>query len=231
MLDKATGYAEFLGASSEVLDWTNTIIRAREKKGKTTDLTEFEHILDYLVSDKAPKRLRKMSYEQAKSGADKWTAANMKRGKGLEDGAEDIEEIIPFEDGTRIVKLVTKKAYEREGHLMSHCLGGYDPEGQTTMYSYRDKNNMPHATFEVDKDDGEVMQIKGKGNGAIHPKYIEPILSFLDHLGMEVRTYEMRNLGYMHVTKETKELLSRFVDANGKSCKIHEIRGAEYVVA
>lgn len=222
-------YAKQIGASKEVLGWCETVLAARAKK-KAVDQTEAEHIIDFLISDAAPKRLRKMSYAQAKSGADKWTKAQQKKGRDLVDSPEDLEAIHDFGDGTKIVKLLTKKAYQREGFFMAHCVGSYAPESMT-VYSYRDAKNEPHATFEVAKSDGEIRQIKGKGNGPIHPRYIDPILTFLKAIGMDIRPHDMKNLGYTHVNEEAKEILAMFVDRDGKPAPLVEIRGETYLVA
>ena len=53
---------------------------------------------------------------------------------------------------------------------------------------------MPHATLSK-----QSQQIKGKGNGNIHPKYIKYVVEFLEHLEVEVRDSEMQNLGYVNV--------------------------------
>jgi len=223
-------YAKGLGASDEIITWCETVVAARMRKEEQLDQGEVEHIIDYLISDAAPTRLRKMSYDQAKDSAEKWTKANQKKGRDIVDGPEDIESIHDFGDGSAIVKLISKKAYEREGFLMSHCLGGYDP-GRTTIYSYRDKDNQPHATFEVTSDGEQITQIKGKGNGPIHPRYIEPILAFLKAIGKEVRPSDMKNLGYYVVPDEAKAVLAMYVDRNGKGPNYVTIRGAEYLVA
>jgi hypothetical protein len=218
-------YAQMIGASKEVLDWCNTVLKAYEKKNPV-NIIEREHVIDYLTSDAAPKRLRKMSYKQAKIAADKWSKAQQKKGADLVDTDEDIELVHDFFDGTKIVKLLTKKSYQREGFFMAHCLGGYDPDNQT-IYSYRDKDNKPHATFEVTGDGEHISQIKGKGNGPIHPKYINPILSFLNVIGIEVRPSEMKNLGYYHINPGAKEVLNNFDLSNDKIVTVY---GEEYLV-
>jgi hypothetical protein len=92
---------------------------------------------------------------------------------------------------------------------MSHCVGGYTLTNDCLIYSYRDSKNMPHATFEVRKSNNEIIQIKGKGNGAIHPKYIDPILEFLKAIGMDIRPSDMINLGYHHIQKDHLEYLNK----------------------
>jgi hypothetical protein len=199
-------YSFSLNANKEVHNWLDTVARAALKKNQTTE-SELEHILDYLVSDKAPTRLQKLNIKDAKRLAKEWSERNQKKGKNLKDSEDDIEIIHDFLDGTKIVRLKTKKAYEREGFLMSHCLGGYSVQSDVLIYSYRDAKNLPHATFEVRKNNNEIIQIKGKGNGDIHPKYIHPILAFLKSIGMDIRPSEMKNLGYYHVPKDHLEFL------------------------
>lgn len=180
-------------ANSEVLHWLGTTGKKAITK-KLTDVGGLEHILDFLNSDSAPSRLRKMSFKDAKRKSQEWSERNQKKGRDLIDANDDLELIHDFLDGNKIVRLTSKKAYQREGFLMNHCVGGYDPsESDCLIYSYRDSQNMPHATFEVRKNSEEIVQIKGKGNGPIHPKYIHPILAFLKSIGMEIRPYDMQS--------------------------------------
>jgi hypothetical protein len=171
-------------------------------------------VIDYFLSGAAPTRLQKMSVVDAKRKAKEWSERNQNKGRGLTDSADDIETIHDFLDGTRIVRLKTKQAYQREGFFMAHCVGGYDPaNGDCHIYSYRDKKNEPHATFEVRKKNNEIVQIKGKGNGPIHPKYIHPILAFLQSIGMEIRPDDMKNIGYYVLPDEHLDFLRRFPEA------------------
>lgn len=194
-------YAESLMAKTEVIEWLKTTGKSAINKKKASD-EDLEHIVDWLVSGRAPSRLRRMSFLDAKRMADEWTRANQKKGRGLVDSDEDIEMVHDFLDGTKIVKLLTKKAYQREGFLMSHCVGGYSISNDVHIYSYRDEDNMPHATFEVQKRSNEIVQIKGKGNGSIHPKYVHPILAFLKTIGMDISHNEMKYLGYYYIHKD-----------------------------
>lgn len=210
MLDQLEQYATHLNASQEVLSWLRTAGKKAMDK-KTISASELEHVLDFLVSSTAPLRLQKMSIIDAKRKTEEWSKANQKKGRGLVDGEDDLEVIHDFLDGNKIVKLKTKKAFEREGFLMGHCVGGYDPDkAENHIYSYRDSKNMPHATFEVQKANNEILQIKGKGNGEIHPKYIHPILAFLKAVGMEIRPSDMANLGYHHVHKKHLDFLKHY---------------------
>jgi len=223
MIESLEAYVSSLGNNKEVLNWVQTTGRKALKTQKTTE-SELEHIIDFLVSDKAPSRLRKMSFKDAKRKAQEWSEANQKRGRDLVDGPSDLEILHDFGDGRKIVKLLTKKSFEREGFLMSHCLGGYSVASDVAIYSYRDKDNMPHATFEVSRDGEEIIQIKGKGNGAIHPKYIDPILEFLKAIGKEIRVSEMKYLGYYHIHESHVE----FLKSRGLEKQMVEINGNWY---
>ena len=228
MLSELKKYAEGLGANQEVSQWVNTTL-AKTLKKRSVAQGDAEHIIDYLMSPSAPKRLQRMSYVQALIASAKWSQASQKKGRNLTDSSEDIETIHDFLNGTRIVKLKTKSALQREGFLMSHCVGGYNPESkETEIYSYRDEKNIPHATFEVKRNAKEITQIKGKGNGAIHPKYVYPILAFLNTLGIQVRPNDMKNLGYHHL----KSPLDSFIEnLKGAKEKIQVILGEKYIYA
>ena len=195
-IEKYSEYAKHIGADEHIQKWvTTTLSNYLEKNQVETE--EVEHILDYLVM--ANKRVSKMSYIQAKEGAEKWLKAQIKKGNAINELPEDVETVLDFGDGFRVVKLVGENAYKREGFLMSHCVASYYGH-DVEVYSLRDSNNMPHATMEKDQ------QIKGKGNGDIHPKYIDYVVKFLEHVGMSVGDSEMKHLGYINISKWKNEL-------------------------
>src|SRR3990167_58320 len=194
---KYVEYAQAFNASKDVLYWLEHTL-ANYLKSNPEVQDDIEHIIDYMVADTSLKVL-KMSYPEAKSNAEKWSKAQQKKGAKIDEKPEDTEVVLDFKDGFKIVKLLGKNAYEREGYLMSHCCGSYYGKN-VEVYSLRDKDNMPHATMEKDK------QIKGKGNGNIHPKYIEYVVKFLEWTGMKVSDNEMKHLGYLNFEKFKKEL-------------------------
>jgi hypothetical protein len=182
MKEELKQHAICLNASKEVLNWID------KRVIEPINISEVEHIIDYLISNKAPKRLSRATYKQMKSNTDKWNKSLQKKGKAIKE--DETKTILDFKDGFKIVKLIGENSYKREGNLMRHCAAscyGKDVE----IYSLRDSKNMPHATMEKDQ------QIKGKGNGDIHPKYIDYIVKFLEWSGMEVRDSEMEHLGYI----------------------------------
>ena len=118
---------------------------------------EIEHILDYLCSNIAPKRLNKMSYDEAKSNSEKWLKSMIKDNKNIVEKESDTKIIIELSNGFKWVQLISELSYKNEGVRMKHCVGSYYGKN-VKIYSLRDKNNEPHCTIEEDT------QIKGKGN-------------------------------------------------------------------
>ena len=153
--------------------------------------TEVEHILDYLYSNQKVD-ITKIGYKTIKEKADKWNT-KLQTIK-VKDDSDWIEIVLDFKDWFKFVKLVSKDSYEKEGKLMSHCVGSYYGRWKD-IYSLRDGSNNPHCTIE----DGN--QIKGKGNWKIDPKYIEYVVKFLEFKGMQVREWEMQNLWYYKLDK------------------------------
>lgn len=204
MLNEIKKYAKGMNANEKVDKWVDVHLSAYLAKNPQTNQGEVEHIIDYLVSESAPKRLSKMSYDQAKSNSEKWLKAQIKKGKNIEETADDVKIIKEFEDGFKIVELVGKSAYEKEGFLMSHCVSSYYGRN-TKIYSLRDEKNMPHATMEADGN-----QIKGKGNGPVIPKYVPYITAFLEENGVEVRESELTNLGYFKINKDLQEKAQKY---------------------
>ena len=159
---------------------------------KEEDIAEWEHIIDYLIH-KDFDNLDWASFQLLKEKARKWTEM---LGRNViridEEEGIDYKTVLDFEDGFRFVKLLSEKAYTREGNLMRHCVASYYNRN-VEIYSLRDSFNKPHCTVEKNK------QIKGKGNGDISPKYIHYVVEFLEFMGMNVRETEMENLGYKKV--------------------------------
>ena len=142
MLQEIIKYAKGMNVDQDVFTWIDSHLKAYLEKNNP-EQSEVEHIIDYFASDKRPKRISKMSYDQAKSNTDKWNKALIKKGSAIQGLEEDTEVIKDFGDGFKIVKLVGENAYKREGFLMRHCVASYygcDKE----IYSLRDKDNNPH---------------------------------------------------------------------------------------
>ena len=199
-------YISYIEGDNRVTNWVNTVLKNYLKRNPENQ-SDIEHILDYLLSNASPKRIDRMSYDEAKNNAVKWQRSLIKRAKDIVETDNDVETFIQFKNGARFVRLKGKAAFLREGKLMSHCVGSYSDKSGVKIYSLRDVNNNPHCTIEILESNGAVNQIKGKGNGSIHPKYIKYVLKFLNKVGMDVRDSEMENLGYINYSNYTTKLL------------------------
>lgn len=191
--------------------WIDTILKNYLKKNPE-DQGEIEHILDFFISGEAPKRCYKMSYEEAKRGAEQWVEKMHKKAEGITESEEDTKDVLRFDDGYRITQLIGDNAFKREGSLMSHCVASYSDRKDYQVFSLRDPNNKPHCTIGVrgDIESGQIEQIQGKGNGSIHPKYVKYVLAFIQKIGIELRDCTMDNLGYIPLSNCEWELLDNF---------------------
>lgn len=110
-----------------------------------------------------------------------------------------------YPDGWTVQRLNTQKSLEDEGDSMGHCVGSYWPDvqsGNTMVYSLRDHQNEPHATWEVrpnhtqtplwprdipyEGDEqpiphkGTMVQVQGKGNEPPVPAYQKRIKDYFE---------------------------------------------------
>jgi hypothetical protein len=105
------------------------------------------------------------------------------------DPARDILPLEPDEelhadlgDGYRLVRLPSREALDREGEAMQHCLAqavyGERLAVETSLIlSMRDALNHPHATLEVAS--GMLIQLQGKNNKPLLPKYLDRLVPFI----------------------------------------------------
>jgi len=201
MNEELLKYAKGMNANKKVLTWLDKNVKSEYPQGQV------EHIIDYLIQ---AKDFKDTTYNRVSKRALKWVENMNKKGDKIAEVEGDVEAIKDFKDGFKFVKLISENSYKREGFMMGSCVGGYFGKDDV-IYSLRDKNNKPHATLSSNS-----MQIKGYGNGSIHPKYVKYNVEMLEELGMDVRDNEMKNLGYYNVSKfkkylnkETKDLLFR----------------------
>ena len=196
---------------NEVKTWISVNL-VNYLKNNPEDIGEIEHIIDYMNSNDSPNRLKKMSYNQANISAKSWITKLNNQAAKIYETEIDTKVIINFDGGNKLVQLVTKDSFIREGKLMGHCVASYHNKSNCFVYSLRDIANMPHCTIEVMKDNDNINQIKGKGNGSIHPKYIKYILKSLKKIGKEIKESELTYLGYDDTTQI--DGLLDFLEAN-----------------
>ena len=118
----------------------------------------------------------------------------MKLSQDIYEGIEPVEPMcLPldtelaheFPDGFKILQLLTTPALDEESKLMKHCLGNgsYDSEllrRQIKVFSLRDPDGIPHATFHVDTTTKEIKQCRGKQNAAPVDKYFPYLRAFFE---------------------------------------------------
>jgi hypothetical protein len=166
---------------------------------KYKDNPQIDHVVDFL--SKSPKYKNKktinFSYEEALFKADEWTKELNKKNKDLKSSGE-VENILTFNKGYILVRLIDQESKNWEGLHMGHCVASYkDHEG---IYSLRDKSNLPKCTIEITR--GYVNQIKGKSNGKIAPEYIEYVLESIKYFNYKINDRDIENVGYIPLSKD-----------------------------
>lgn len=122
-------------------------------------------------------------YDQAKQKSDEWHRQLPE--KTVEVTVDDDSEIVKkYENGYTWRKLKTKDDYVREGDLMGHCVGRYNP-GDHLIYSLRSVKNEPHTTIDLSISAPYVIeQVKGQAN-TIPFKYKPYVIDFMkNHIGL-----------------------------------------------
>lgn len=142
-------------------------------------IQQLYHVLDYFIA--SPNlRLDRISVPEAIRQSEEWTKQLNKKASGNDD-LEGIKEVRKYPDGFTWVEVFSKKALDREGKLMDHCVGSYCGQvssGRTKIYSLRDKKNEPHCTMEVVGK--TIIQIKGYGNGSVDDEYRKYVIDFIE---------------------------------------------------
>jgi hypothetical protein len=141
-----------------------------------------------------PKKLLKIgSLAQAEAEADKAmrrfafkaAAAPYVEGEGE-------ESVMTFDDGGRIVRLLTPAALDRESAMMGHCVGqgAYDAavrDRSRIIYLLRDREGNAHVTSEVKADSNELLQCKGKQNATPVERYLPQVRAFIERSGFALK--------------------------------------------
>jgi len=176
-LDNRERFPGFFGES--IPDWAQKAFDRGElyffDPESGTIFEKLIHILDWLVAElqenpEGTKRmLKRLSVPDAIRKSEEWTGELNKKSSDEEGQTETVYE---FKDGWKIVKLLDEQAYNREGLLMNHCVASYITREESTIYSLRDPQNIPHATVETGPDD-HMKQCQGNSNSNLKPEYQE----------------------------------------------------------
>jgi hypothetical protein len=127
---------------------------------------------------------------------------------------EGEESVMTFAGGSRIVRLLTPAALDRESAMMGHCVGqgAYDAavkDRSRIIYSLRDKDNKAHVTLDVNAADNTLLQCKGKQNAPPAPRYMPRVRAFIERSGFAL--------------KESPRMTGLVRDMEGKVHSVHAL--------
>ena len=129
------------------------------------------------------------TFDKTLEAAKKWHEVMAERAEQLSKSKELFEKslqgtefVMDLPNGMAAYRLTTPEALDFESEYMGHCVGkgSYDEgvtKGIIQIYSIRDKNGEPHATFAVRNND--IYQCKGKGNKAPVARYRPAVQEFV----------------------------------------------------
>ena len=155
-------------------EWAKTAFAKKDlqqvKWGEVEEISA--RLIDYLRHLKAASEpFERMSVPYAITKSEKWHES-LKTAKTVSDVEDGTKVVLELAQGYYWVEVTGMQSLDREGKIMGHCVGSYCnevSEGHKQIYSLRDSKNQPHVTVEVEGKD--IMQIKGKTNDEVIPKY------------------------------------------------------------
>ncbi len=125
----------------------------------------------------------------------------------------DCEDFMHFKDGWKWVTICSYDAKELEGKAMRHCGRGFGD----IMYSLREPIDIngeihwkPHLTFT--SADGEMIEMRGRGNSIPSPRYHRKILELFFHPSIKAIggfgvSWKERNFQFRYFSSDMKEEL------------------------
>jgi hypothetical protein len=147
-------------------DWMRKPGLQSFKSLKAAEKDRVGHIADYLntLDERELSKLPKQTFADIEKKVAEWDKMLQKkmgeRAKFVNEG-KDIETLETFEDGFRVVRLLSKGAYEDEGKCMGHCVGSYNPKNKNqTILSLRGPDGESHATLELFNNFRELIKEK-----------------------------------------------------------------------
>ena len=176
---------DFLYATAEGYVDKSLAMAERTKKAPKVRLDYLKTTNEYDTFDKALTAAQKWHKVMAQN-ADK-----LAKDKDLvEKSLKGTEFVMNLPNNMVGYRLTTPEALDFESEYMGHCVGkgGYDKavkEGAVQIYSIRDKNGEPHATFEVRGND--IYQCKGKGNKAPVARYRPAVQEFVRQMKLDIK--------------------------------------------
>lgn len=177
---------------------------------------EIFHIIDFLLSNKAPKSFVRLDYISARKHAKKWVDDLNKANKDIEADVSDLNIVHDFKNGYKLIQLQTEEEFKEEGRKMNHCVSSYwDRQSDTNLIlSVRNEINIPIATIEIklkkalgtNKYSCVVTQFKGKSNvGMIDPSIARELSEHFKNKYVSLSWYDSSAFGPQIKLKNSDE--------------------------
>ena len=198
---------------SHIGDWIDGIAGAEAPAKDDPNFNEKNQF--FLQCQKDLKSLNKLNIELAFEKAELWVQDMNKLNNKVSKAAqtseiadnENFKVIVRFDNGCVGVSLISEAALKDEGSKMSHCVGGHGywnkvQRGVTQIYSIRTPQGESACTIEV--TDKRTVQVKGKGNRAPVPKYIEMSVELLNMVGSTGECSDLAAAGILWNSEKKK---------------------------
>ena len=139
-------------------DYEHQIVNPTAQTDETTTFhrltpDQLNHWADWYRSNHPSRQgvdIMQMQAPQLHQTIKDWDADMREKARGQAQTRGDIEHSYP--DGWSVQRLTTPQQLKEEGEKMGHCVGGYAQavqNGRSLIYSLRDHQNEPHATWEI----------------------------------------------------------------------------------
>jgi len=197
-----------------------TLARVKDSNAKGKEEVAPKLRIDYLKTQEAYDTFAKTLAE-----AEKWhdimaqKAELRKRNEEMYQASlAGTHSVMKWDNGMEIVQLTTPEALDYESEYMGHCVGkgeydSYVLNGEDKIYSLRDADGMPHATFQVVQyTNGKewIHQCKGKGDKAPIAKYRPYIQEFIMAKNFKING-DGKNIGLIKLYDKKSET-SKYYD-------------------
>ncbi|MDP6705719.1 MAG: PcfJ domain-containing protein [Alphaproteobacteria bacterium] len=129
-----------------------------------------------------------------------------RRAEAVERAAAKADDaLMLFPDGYRIVVLDSRREFKKEGSQMRNCAADYwkGRSPGTEVLSLRSPTDRPCVTMEI-ADGNKLLQIKGRANNPVAPRYRGYIRAFIRALELRI-VYDAPWIGYMHRSFDTRD--------------------------
>jgi hypothetical protein len=129
----------------------------------------------------------------------------------LHESEQDKTLIHRYSNGFSWWMLKSPRALRNESNHMGHCVGNENlsygrrvAEGEIQIMSLRDASNEPHVTIEYLPAPARLVQLKGKANKGVAPKYRSACIGFLKNMIAEgkLRNVYVRDMEMSNITEQ-----------------------------